>query len=304
MKSDSAAPKKAVDAVEKEDRDAILRKAAMAIQELQVTVEQNPKDVAARAKLAMAFHQIGNYPGAWTQLMAAYQVEPKHSGVASGIDEIMGEFTKQGVFTVGVPPETIQALLGEPTQKLNLNKRTRWQYAHWGIDFSEENRVGEIIDLRGATNAWFQPTEKISTDLGGETWLVGFRRKENGRAEVYYFKPGETISNHSQMVTVERLHDVSETMEEIGKKMIADEKKLVPDSRHRVLKPGEESMILAAMIPGKEKSQNRHRLIRLWKGPKDLHRLTYTVVSADEPSQETQKKWLEIFEKATLDEVK
>lgn len=303
MKSDSAKPENPAKGVEKESREEIVRKAALAMRELQTIVDQNPQDVAARAKMAMALYQIGNYPVAWSHLMAAHQVEPKHAGVARGIDAIISEFTKQGVFTVGVPTETIQALLGEPTQKLNLKKRTRWRYAHWGVDFSND-RVGEIIDLRGADVSLFQPTEKVSTDLGGETWSVGFRRKQKGKSVAYYFIPGETMSSYTQLVTVERLLDVAGTMEAIAKKLIEDEKKLVPDSMHRVLKPGEDSIIMAAKIPGNPDSQTRHQLIRLWKGPKDLHRLTYTIVSKDDPSKATQKEWLEIFEKATLDPVK
>ncbi len=302
MNSKSAADPKPETGAENEDSDAVLKRAALAIQEFQAAVEQNPNDVASRAKLAMALYQIGNYPAAWTQLMAANQVEPNHVGVTRGLDAMINEFTRQGVFTVGVPTETVQALLGEPSDVLDLKARTRWRYAHWGIDFSD-GRVGEIIDLRGADKALFEPTEKISTDLGGQTWNTGFRRKEKGKSVAYYFVPGETISNYTQLITVERLLDVPGTMEAIGRKLIEDEEKLVPGSMHRVLQPGEDSMILAAKIPGNPKSQTRHQLIRLWKGPKDLFRLTYTAVSEDDPSQETQQKWMGIFQKATLDRI-
>lgn len=298
-KKGTSAPRSA----ENEDPETTLRNAAELIQKLQAEVEQNPNDASTRAKLAMAFYQVGNYPAAWTQLMSAYRLDPKHAGVSRGIDSMINVFTTQGVFTVGVPPETIQGLLGEPTQKLELKARTRWRYAHWGIDFSENDRVGEIIDLRGATNALFQPTEKISTDLGGETWLVGFRRKQKGKAAVYYFTPGETMSSYSQLITVERIHDVPGELKSIVQEIIEQEKKLNPDSNHKILESGQDSAILATRIPGKQKPVTRHQLIRLWKGPKDLHRLTYTMISEDDPSKETQKKWLEIFQKATLDPV-
>ena len=286
-------------------REDAIKQAAASLPGLLAVVEKNPTDVASRANLAMAHFRIGNTPESWKQLMKARESAPNHKGLARGIDTLINSFTNQGIFTVGVPTETVQALLGEPNQKVDLSGRERWVYGHWGIDFGKD-RVHEIIDLRGATEALYKPTEFVKSDLGGQTWVPGLRRKVKGKSTAFYFAPGETISNHKQVIVVERLIGVSDgtDMETISKKVIADEAKLLKGSMHKVLKASDDTAFIAVKIPAAEPAQSRHQLVRLMMGSKDLHRLSYTVISAEEPSQETQMKWLKIFEAATLEKVK
>ena len=281
-----------------------IQQAAMSLPGLLKAVEENPADVSARANLAMAYFRIGNTPESWKQLMTARESAPNNKGLARGIDSLINAFTNQGIFTVGVPTETVLALMGKPTQKVDLTNRERWVYGHWGIDF-EKNRVHEIVDLRGITEAVYQPTEFIKSNLGGETWVPGLRRKVKGKATAFYFVPGETISDHKQLVIVDRLVGLTEGLDiqAISKRVIDDEAKLLRGSMHKVLKISDDSAIIAVKIPGVGDNLARHQLVRLMMGPKDLHRLSYTLKSADDPSQETQMKWLKIFEAATLEKV-
>jgi hypothetical protein len=289
----------------KPTRAELIQKAAMKIPELEAVVSQTPGDISAREKLAMSYLQIGNAPAAWLQLMSARKIDPKHVGVGRGIDVLIRKFSNQGIFTVGVPTETIKALLGEPEQVVDLKGRTRWLYAYWGVDF-EKDRVHEIVDLRGVTQALYLPTEVVKTQLGGETWLPGFRRKIKGRAIACYFVPGETVASHAQMVTVERMLGVvgENTMQQLVNRVIADEAKEILGSQHKILKLTDETAFVAVTMPATEGSKPRHQLVRLFKGPQDLHRLTYMMLSDTEPTTETQKKWFDIFAAAKLVEVK
>ena len=274
-----------------------------AMPELLKAAESNPDDVAALARYAMALYRIGNHPEAWKQLMAAHKLEPRHAGVARGIDALMNSFTRTGIFTVSVPSETVAAILGEPNQRVDLgNERERWVYGFWGVDF-RQGRVHEIIRLLGATEALFQPSESISVDLDGRGWRTQFRRKQKGRVTAFLLLPGETIANFTEQISVERYLGAAGlgSIKEIANKTVKDEIAAAPGTKLKVLRIDGESAYLAGEAPSeKSELQKTYRLIRLMRASKDLHRLQYSVESASPPSQETQRKWLKLFEAAEL----
>ncbi|MEL6108425.1 MAG: hypothetical protein AAFU85_20555, partial [Planctomycetota bacterium] len=280
-----------------------------ALPKLREDAESNPEDIDALARYAMVLYRVENYPEAWKQLIAARKLDAKHVGVARGVNTLMDAFTNLGVFTVGVPKETVSALLGEPMQRVQLGaQRERWVYAHWGVDF-RDSRVHEIINLLGATEALFRPSESIKVDLDGRGWRTQLRRKQKGRVTAFLFLPGESISEFSEQITVERYVDASAmgTIQEIAEKTIADETTAVAGTKLQVLSVEDGSAYLAGEAPlasSDSGPSKTYRLIRLIRGEKDLHRLQYLIRANDPPDQETQRKWLAIFKSAKLMPVK
>ena len=64
----------------------------------------------------------------------------------------------------------------------------------------------------------------------------------------------------------------------------------------------ETSAIVAFVYPAAEGIEKQHELVKIMKGPVDLHRISYTL-KIEEPSRETQMTWLGIFEATSLKEV-
>jgi len=272
---------------------------------LRLSAESEPNNVAARATYAMALFKIGNFPEAWSQLIQARKLDPKHAGITKGLSVVFNEFEKRGIFTVGVPSETIESLLGTPKQKIDLGRgRQRWVYAFLGVDFAAD-RVHEVIDLRGATNELFSPTEIVSLDLDGRGWRCGFRKKKRGNSAAYYFVPGESVAEWKEEFVIERILNGADvgSIDTIVQKMATQLSAIDPDTKHKILSTEVDSAIVAIMLPAKGDSPPQHKLVRLMKGPVDLHRLAYTR-KGDAPSQQTQAKWFAIFKSAKLDAAK
>ncbi|WP_145167393.1 tetratricopeptide repeat protein [Rubripirellula lacrimiformis] len=275
---------------------------AQSLPQLESAANANPLDVAARANYAMALYQIGNYPLAWTQLRVAGKIDPNHSGAAQGMTVLFKKFESLSVFTVGMPPETVIGLLGDPDQVIELGEsRQRRVYAFYGIDF-QEGRLHEVIDLRGATEAMFQPKEIVTVDLDGRGWRCGSRNKANRQITALYYLPGEMISNWTEQVEVQRIMDAAGmgTMMEIAESMIAQVLAANPNMKYQILDTQDDSVIVALELPELPDFAKRHQLIRLFQGQQDVHRLAYTL-KVDQPTQETQMKWLAIMKSANLE---
>lgn len=275
-------------------------KIAAQLPELEAAVKASPKDIGKRVAYAMALNQVGNYPAAWTQLRIAGQLDPKHSGIAKGLSAVFSRFAQQGLFIVGVPKETILSLLGKPDKEVDLNNRQRLMYSFFAIDFAD-GRVHEIIDARGITQATLQPREKISVSLDGRGWQCGYRKKDRQKSIALYFLPGETIREWNEQVELQRISGgaKSGSIAEIGQSMIKQLSQRFPGLNSKVLHSDENSVIVAFAYPASGRSKKQHELVRLLKGEDDLHRLSYRI-KIDQPSQETQKKWLSIFKSAKL----
>jgi hypothetical protein len=270
---------------------------------LEEAVQTNPNDIAARANYAMALNQLGNLPAAWTQLMAAFQLSPSHGGIAKGIEAVWAQFAQQGLFTVGIPAASVEGLLGKPSQTIALKSGPRWVYGFYAIDFDAAG-LHETIDLRGASEALFRPTEIVSVDLDGRGWRVGSRTKSANHSTALLYIPGENTANWNEQIEIQRILGgaATGTPRDIAEKMATQIKAAVPQSQTKILISTDDSVTIAVTLTAPQTGESRHQLIRLFLGPTDVHRLAYTVKGA-EPSRETQMKWFEIFQAAQLESV-
>lgn len=271
---------------------------------LQEAVEADPDDVGARARYAMALFKLGNLPAAWSQLREARRTQPDHEGLGEGVLSVLTAFERKGLFIVGTPMETIEAVLGPPDEKVDLASRERWIYVFMGIDF-HAGRVHEVVDLRGATESLYHPTEIVSVQLDGRGWTCGYRKKMKGSTVAYYYLPQESLADWTEQVEVERILGAASTgtMEEIHQTLLQQVSERHPGARAKVLGQDDRSLIVAFALPAQPGFEKRHQLVRLMKGPVDLHRLAYTI-KVDEPSKETQITWLGIVKSASLNKVK
>ncbi|QEG40263.1 tetratricopeptide repeat protein [Roseimaritima ulvae] len=277
---------------------------AQRLPELEAATTDNPLDVAARANFAMALYQLGNLPRAWTQLRVALKVNPKHGGVAKGLATVFAKWDAMGVFTVGVPPQTVTGLLGDPDERVELGEqRERYVYAHYGIDF-QQGRLHETVDLRTATESMFRPREIVSADLDGRGWRCVGRHKGDGQVTALYYLPGQSNADWTEQVEVQRIIGAAAigNIEQITEKLLSQVKSVHPDMQSHVLDTQEDSVIVALELPGSPKFAKRHQLVRLFVGYLDVHRLAYTL-KVDQPSKETQSKWLAIMKAASLEKV-
>lgn len=274
---------------------------APSLAELEAAVKENPDDLQPRALYAQALFKAGSLPSAWEQLMAAYKLDPGHSGVARGAAEMAQAFAARDVFTVGLPQDSIHGILGEPRAKVELGgNRERWVYAHIGVDF-KDGKFHELIDLRDVPEASFKPTEIVSVTLDGSGWKCGHRRRNRGNVVALFYLPGESYGNWTQQVTIERILNgaTAGNIEQIKNAVINQVVKMNPDTKAKTLVEDENSVIIATMVPHQDPSLTEHKLDHVMLGPVDVHRFSITV-RGDKPDQEFQKKWLEISKSATL----
>ncbi len=279
-------------------------KAATRLPELEAAVQAAPKDIGKRASYAMTLFQAGNYPAAWQQLRIAHQQDPKHGGIAKGMAQVFARFSREGLFTVGTPKETLIALLGKPDKEADLKSKQRLLYSFWAIDL-KEGAVHEIIDLRGVSKATFQPTETIAVTLDQRNWHCAFRTRNRVSGSAIYMPLGETPQQWSEQVEIQRYTGGAKngSIKKLSQIMIQQIEQRFPGLTHRILDEDEQSLIATLAYPPNQAGKRQHELIRLFLGKEDLHRLSYRIV-IDQPSQETQKKWLAIFKAAKLNPAK
>ncbi len=280
-------------------------KAAARLPELEAAVQANPKDASKRATYAMVLYQTGNYPAAWQQLRIAHQQDPKHGGIAKGMAQVFAKFSREGLFTVGTPKETLIALLGKPDKEAELTAdKQRLLYAFWAIDL-KKGGVHEIIDLRGVTQATFQPSETIAVTLDDRNWHCSFRTRNRISGSAIYTPLGETPQQWNEQVEIQRYIGGAKngSIKKLSQIMIQQIEQRRPGLTHRILDENENSLIASLAYPANQAGKRQHELIRLFLGKEDLHRLSYRIVT-EQPSQETQKKWLAIFKSSKLNPAK
>lgn len=271
---------------------------AIKMVELEKSVKANPNDLAAQANYAQSMFLIRSYPKAWEHLMVAYKLDPNHSGVQKGIDALVDSLTLLGPFTVGMPKDSVVGLLGEPRQVVPAKLGDRLVYAHWVVQL-KDNQVHEIIDLRGATEELFSPDEIFDAQFERD-WRPAFRKKQGKRSFTVMYTDDQIMNNATEQITVERiLGGGNSSIKEIVAKLQSDGEKGLK-TRYRVLQEDEESAIIAANAEATGGQPARHGLVKVMRGKKDLHRLTYTILANEEPSREIQMKWLGFFQKAKL----
>ncbi len=75
-----------------------------------------------------------------------------------------------------------------------------------------------------------------------------------------------------------------------------------PNMEYQMLDTQDDSVIVALELPGNPEVPKRHQLVRLFRGPLDVHRLAYTI-KVDQPTKQTQAAWLAIMKAAKLEAV-
>jgi len=277
------------------------RTAAEKLSELAAAVDANPSNANVVAGYAQALYQVGNIPAAWQQLSKAYQLNPQHGGTNRGLQSILMEFRSQGVFNVHVPADTIRSVLGEPSQTRKMGTGYRWVYSYFAVDFRED-RIHEVIDLRGATESLFHPTEIVDVVLDGRGWQCGLREKSAGSVRAHFFTPGQSIAEWTESVEIERILDASKIgpMEEIVRVTVDQLVKRIAKLQHKTLDLTGDSAIVAYEYSSPVDNVQRHQLVRYLRGPKDVHRIAYSLKRDEPPSAEQQGVWLKILQAATL----
>lgn len=261
----------------------------------------NPEEIF---KAAMAHEKEGKFSKAWPLYAKARELEFDSSQLAAAFDRCMTQFSRVGIFQAGTPKDKLVQLLGKEHQTVELGKdRQRLIYGNWGVDF-RSGKLHEVIDLKGAKKDLFQPSEFISIDLDGRDWTTQFREKRKGHVVAYAY-PGKYSRDWTDQVTIERMLYLDKvSASDFATQQIGVEKKRYPSSQHKTLVEDATSLTYAAEVPLREDGTALHKLVRVMKGPTDIHRITYTLRSKERPTMEFQKKWLEIFQKATLTPVK
>ena len=266
-------------------------------------VKEQPKDPKLRASLAVALYEQQRLPEAWKHLRVAHQIDPENEEYVGGLATLLNEFEESGLFATGENPNQIAKILGPPDEKVDLGEpKSRWLYSFFGIDV-EDSKVFAVIDLRGATEALFYPTETISITLDQRKWNVGFRKKEDSLVSEMWFLPGESATSWTEQISIERILDISNegTTEELANFMIEQMKAGTDGLKAKLLIKDDTSATVSFEIPLDDKGNAIHRLVRIIKGPKDLHRIGISLVK--KPDQATQQKWFQILQAAKLDPV-
>lgn len=277
---------------------------ARELSQLKANVEADPKDLAALGSYAQALYQLGNLPAAWEQLSRAYQLSANHGGIQSGIQSVMTAFKLNGLFMVNTPEATIRSVLGEPHHTVEMPQGVRLVYGFQAVDFRDD-RVHEIIDLRGAKPALFEPTEIVECDLDGRGWQVGLREKSSGSSSAHFFLPGQSISEWTEMFTIERILDGAQagTIKQLTSVAMDQVKSKVPDAQYSILHEDDSSAIVAVAYSGPNGDTKHRQLVRYLLAPRDVHRLAYSIRGQQRPSQQVVDQWVGILLAAKLSSV-
>ena len=100
-------------------------------------VVASPNDVSLRARFVHSLLVIGNTPKAWKEATEIYKLAPQNIEVVHAVDSCVEGLKKNGIFQVGVPTETIEALMGAPLKKVGSGEATRWEYPIWNVEFNQ-----------------------------------------------------------------------------------------------------------------------------------------------------------------------
>ena len=119
---------------------------------LSQSVAANPNDISLRAQFVHSLLVIGNTPKAWTESVEIYRLAPDDIEVIYAIDQSIEALRKSGVFTVGVPQETIESLMGKPLKTHDVDGVVRWEYPNWNVDFNDGKLI-KLAKVKPAANA-------------------------------------------------------------------------------------------------------------------------------------------------------
>jgi large subunit ribosomal protein L7/L12 len=119
-------------------------------------VAANPNDISLRARFVHSLLVIGNTPKAWKEATEIHALAPQNIEVVHAIDTCIEGLKKNGIFQVGVPTETIEALMGKPLKQVTNGEAYRWEYPIWNVEFNQ-GRFVKLARTEATTTAVATP---------------------------------------------------------------------------------------------------------------------------------------------------
>ena len=115
------------------------------------------------------------------------------------------------------------------------------------------------------------------------------------------FPEGESIAEWKELVTIERYVGQAKgtTMKEFFAKVEEQIKASAPDANLFVAEESEEATLFAVNYAAHDGLPAKQQVVRLWMGPRDVHRLAYTH-QGEMPSQAEGAKWVKVLKNASL----
>ncbi|HAC92778.1 MAG TPA: hypothetical protein DCF63_19420, partial [Planctomycetaceae bacterium] len=151
----------------------------------------------------------------------------------------------------------------------------------------------------------FQPTEVVECDLDGRGWQVGLREKSAGPSSAHFFEPGQSISQWTEMFTIERILDGAQagTIKRLISVAMDQIKNKTPDAQYSILHEDDSSAIVAVAYSGPDPDAKHRQMVRYMLAPKDVHRLAYSIKGQQRPSEQVVDQWVRILLAAKLSSV-
>lgn len=277
------------------------REFAKAVTELEQAVNLVPEFAEYHLKLSNAYVASKQLQPAWLSLRKAATLNPSNREISNLFSRFFNMFDQRGTFNVGQPVESVVKLLGKPDKRLVADGRERLIYGFHAVE-AKAGRVHELLDLRGLKLQHMTPTEIVVVDFDGRDWHVDYRVNNQLVSTAEYVLQDEKIQNWSELVNIQRLHGQATTglsLKQVVEGMMTTLKKSNPDRQYRILEQDENSILFEWKTGGNKNSVAQHELVRLFYGPRDMHRLAY-VKKCPELASTDRDTWLNILKSAKL----
>ena len=272
--------------------------------EIQQAIKLSPRNAEYRNQFALALFHDKNMAEMWKQLRIGARLDPNHQKLAKGLTSYWNFFDKQGLFNFGSPLDEVRQKLGDPDQQLihpSQELRQRWVYGFLAVEFYD-GKVDQTLDLRGLRANHFQPMSQIRLAAPLENWQVSYRTNNRYSSTTEWTFNGEAIQNWTQLVSFQRLHGVGKTtksVNEISDGIISGLLKSYPDAKHQILNQSRDSILFEWSISGDENRPAQVEIVRLFRGPRDVHRLAYAK-KTKQIQKALREEWIEILDSASL----
>lgn len=266
----------------------------------ETAADSDSNDLKAQLNLAQTLYEEGKHQESWQRLRSVYEKAPEDQGVLIGLQAVMDSYKRQGLLNVGTLEKQVLELLGQPHHTRKMPWGIRHVYGAMAVDF-RDGKIWELIKLIGATEELFDASHVIDVNLGLKPWSIGIRQKGDGITTAFLFPEGQSIAKWNELVTIERFVKQAEgkTMKEVL--AIVQEQTTADGSNAHVtvVEQDETTAIFGVDHPARDGQTAKQQLVRLWMGPRDVHRLAYTHQGST-PSQAEAEKWFGIFKAASL----
>lgn len=264
-------------------------------------VKMHPRSGQIRHLLGVAYYRGGQGGPAWLQFRKAVILNPNYEAAVHDFQSAWSMFQKKGVFVTGRTSEDVGKLIGEPDGKANRDGQEIWQYGYMRLQFMDAQLVG-VVDPRGIDKTLRTNTHSMQVEFDDRPrWKLGYREMNRLHTLSEYVPHGESVLSWKEMLQVQRLHKLArqrsptQLMHNLEEKLKATD----PNVRFASLASSDNEAIFQWNTPGTEGRPPQYEIVRIVKGPRDLHRVAYTRRAATLPQGEAQK-WLNLLRKAQL----